>query len=116
MNARLMAWTIVLLVPGACLAAEFSLSIPLKEGRLSTENLQATVERGLHLPPTMVDFLPNLHVEVDLRGINGWLPVRAVNRALGDAFHLTVADDALLLRFDPHNLPRDWDQTCDALD
>jgi len=116
MNARLMAWTFVLLVPGACLAAEFSVSIPLKEGRLSTANLQDTVQSGLHLPPTVVDFLPNLYVEVDLRGINDRLPVRAVNRALGDAFDLTVADDALMLRFDPRNLPRDWEQTCDALD
>ncbi|MGD0139121.1 MAG: alpha/beta fold hydrolase [Tepidisphaeraceae bacterium] len=116
MNQRLMAWMFVLLVPGACLAAEFSVSVPLKEGRLSAADLQDTLERGLHLPPTVVDFLPTLPVEVDIRGINDWVAVRAVNRALGDAFHLTVADDALLLRFDPRNLPRDWDQTCDALD
>jgi pimeloyl-ACP methyl ester carboxylesterase len=107
---------LVLLVPGACLAAQSGVSIPLKEGRLSAADLRDALEEDLHLPPTVVDLLPNLDVEVDLRGINDWLLVRAVNHALGDGFHLTVADDALLLRFDPQNLPRDWDQTCDALD
>ncbi|MGA2442165.1 MAG: hypothetical protein ABSH08_14515 [Tepidisphaeraceae bacterium] len=116
MNARLMAWMFVLLAPGACLAAEYRFPIPLKDGRLSVADLQDVLEMGLHLPPTLVDLLPNLDVEVDLRGLNGWLLVRAANRALGDGFHLTVADDELSLRFDPQNLPRDWDQSCDALD
>jgi pimeloyl-ACP methyl ester carboxylesterase len=115
MIARLMALMFVLLAPGACLAAEYRVSIPLQEGRLSAADLENALEKGLHLPPTVVDLLPNPDVQVDLRGINGWMLVRAVNHALGDGFHLAVGDDALLLRFDPQDLPRDWDQSCDAL-
>ena len=54
MNARLMAWVFILLAPGACLAAEYRFSIPLKEGRLPVADLQDVLEMGLHLPPKKV--------------------------------------------------------------
>ncbi len=115
MSKQLLAYLIAFFVPGACLAAEMDVSIPLQDDRLGIIQLRQTLESELHLPKSVLDGLPDLDVAIDIRGVNGLMLVRAVNGALGDGFHLAVDDDALHISFDPEKLPGNWDQTCDAL-
>jgi pimeloyl-ACP methyl ester carboxylesterase len=87
----LIALTVVFL-PGVCPAAQSRISVPLRDGCLSFMDLG-----------------------VDLRGINDWTLVRGINSALGDGFHASVTDQRLVIGFDADKLPRDWNESCDAL-
>jgi pimeloyl-ACP methyl ester carboxylesterase len=91
-----------------------NVSIPLHEGRLDILPLRDTLDE-LHLPEAVIDGLADVDASVDLRGVNGWLLLRAVNGALGDGFHLAVDNGALRISIDPAKLPENWDQSCEAL-
>ncbi|MGD0463342.1 MAG: hypothetical protein ABSB74_12730 [Tepidisphaeraceae bacterium] len=106
---------LALFLPDVCTAAESRISVPLRKGCLTVAQLQEALEEDLHLPPTAMAFLPTMNVAVDLRSINDWLLVRGLNSAMGDGFHAGVTDQGLLVRFDADKLPRDWNQSCDAL-
>jgi hypothetical protein len=109
------AWMFALLLPAACPAAEYEISVPLQGGRLSIAQMQDGLAEALHIPPAAIACLPNMDAGLDLRGINGWLFLRALNSAMGDGFQADVTDQNLSIRFDLDKLPQDWDQTCDAL-
>lgn len=116
MRAIVFAWMLGLLLPAVCPAAEQEISIPLREGRLSIDQLQQILEEDLDIPPAAIPNLFSLDVELDLRSINGWLLVRGLNGAMGNGFHAVVTDKSLLIQIDPDQWPRDWNQSCDALD
>jgi hypothetical protein len=104
-----------LFLPAICAAAESRISVPLRNGRLSVAQVQEAIEVDLHFPPTAMAFLPTVNAGVDLRSINDWMLLRGLNSAMGEGFHAGVTDQSLLIRFDADKLPRDWNQSCDAL-
>lgn len=91
-----------------------SATVPLRDGRLSTGQFLSSLDDA-DLPPGAIAALSQIGPSVDLRGVAGWVIVRGLNTALGDGFHLSVTPNALIVQFDPDKLPRDWDQTADAL-
>jgi pimeloyl-ACP methyl ester carboxylesterase len=115
MGKRTITLLALLLLPGFCRATEVEVSVPLQDGKLGIVQLRETLESALHLSNSALDAVPDVDVAVDLRGVNGWLFVKAVNGALGQGCQLTVDEDALRIRLDTSKLPGDWDQTCDAL-
>ena len=101
---------------GLCRAAELDISVPLQNGRISLVQLRHALASELHLPDLAVEGFAGVNVDIDVRGVNGWLVARAVNGALGDGFHLAVDDDAMRIRVDTAKLPANWDQSCDAVE
>jgi hypothetical protein len=95
---------LALFLPGACVAAESRISLPLRDGCLSL----AQIQEAIGLAPTW-------DVGIDLRSINDSTLMRGLNSALGDGFNAIVTGQALVIRFDADKLPGDWDQSCDAL-
>jgi len=106
---------IAMLLPATCLAAQFQISIPLRDGQLSIGELRQTFGRELHLPASVVSGLPDVNISVDLRGIDGWMLVRALNSAMGDGFHFAVQSNELIATIDSQKLPASWNDACDAL-
>jgi len=89
-------------------------SLPLRDGAVRLEDLQHALTADLHAPKQLTDRLPNLGGSIDLRGINGWLAVRALNAAMGDACQIHVTADAMVITFDPDGLPGSYDEAADA--
>jgi len=111
----ILPWLGVLLLPGFCAADEYHVSIPLQDGRLSAGPLRDVLNDDFNVSPDLIGWVGDLDVPIDLRGVNGWVFVRGLNSALGDGFHFDVTDDELRITADPDKLPRDWDESCDAL-
>jgi pimeloyl-ACP methyl ester carboxylesterase len=106
---------IAMLIPATCMAAHFQISIPLQDGRLGIGELRQTLEHEWDLPASVVSGLPDVNISVDLRGIDGWMMVRALNSAMGDGFHFAVKSDELIATIDSRKLPASWNDACDAL-
>jgi hypothetical protein len=115
-NGRFFAGIIALLWPFVALGDIHTTTLPLRDGRVSIGQLLGAIETQARLPGPSIDAISRVGPSVDLQGIGGWIMVRGLNSALGDAFNLNVTQDVLTIRFDPDKLPQDWDQTCDALD
>jgi hypothetical protein len=99
---------------GVARAEQHDLRVPLKDGRLSLQQLQDSLGHVLHVPDSVLDVLPAPDGFIDIRGIGGWVAIRALDGALGDGFDVRVSDRELVIQFDPDKLPRDWDAGCDA--
>jgi hypothetical protein len=84
--------------------------IPLDNGRVTTGEISRRLAEDLHVPEQVAHRL-NINLSLSVRGISGWLAVQGANSALGDGFHLSVSDDALIVEIDPEKLPRDWSET-----
>jgi hypothetical protein len=114
---NLLVWVlgVCLLAPSAGLAAERSVSIPLEDGWLSTSQLRTVLEKDFYLPPAVLEPVLSPDVGLNVESIGGWVVVDAMNRALGQGFHLRVSDQALTIEYDPQKLPRGWNESCDAL-
>lgn len=112
MRLRFIALLIAWVVPAISLSAELTISIPLQGGRLSILQLRQALESELPL----LDGIPDVDLKVDLRGVNGWVLTRALNGALGDGFQVAINNDALEIAVDPANLPKNWSESCAALD
>jgi hypothetical protein len=105
---------LALLWPALALAEPHEACIPLQDGRISLRQVGDSLSHILHVPQSVLDQLTLPDVAIDMRGIGGWIAVRAVNGALGDGFQVRVGDEALVIWFDPDKLPSDWDSGCDA--
>ena len=84
-------------------AAPHEVRVPLRDGRLSTAELTDV------LPRSMAAKLPA--GSIDVRSWGGSLLVAGLNASLGDGCHVSVARDAVVVRFDADKLPHDWDAT-----
>jgi hypothetical protein len=99
---------------GNSYAAMHRASVPLQNGQISVVLLSKCLATELHLPPGPLNHLP-VDARFDLRGIEGASVVRGLNQALGEGFHLTLQPDALVINFDPDQMPGNLDGVCDAL-
>jgi pimeloyl-ACP methyl ester carboxylesterase len=73
----------------------------LHDGKLATADLSRVLLDNFHLKGVELDA-----GSIDLRGVQGWTFVRALNAALGDGASVRIDDDALVLSLDAENLPR----------
>jgi pimeloyl-ACP methyl ester carboxylesterase len=91
-------------------AATHVARVPLREGKLHTDDLVAALAEHVGLE---VDC--PISGRIDLSSLKGSLFVRAMNKSLGDGCRLSVEADALVLQFDPEKLPKNARQTKKAI-
>jgi hypothetical protein len=96
---------LILLTPAVATARELCLTIPLQDGRIT----------DLSIPPAVFKTVPSFGLSVDLNGLDGCMFVRALNSALTPGLRLDVVNDDLAIFVDPSKLPKDWNQSCDAI-
>lgn len=105
------AWAAILVLwPVFSFANVHQLRVPLKDGKLHLADVAATLSNDLYLPHELAGALRAAGT-INVRGIGGSLCIAALNKSLGDGFSLHVSDHALLIRFDPDKLPRNWRAT-----
>jgi hypothetical protein len=76
--------------------------VPLHDGKLRTADLSKALCEEFHLPRISLSF-----GVVDLRGLHGSAFVDALNESLGEGFHVSLSDEALVMELDVDKLPTD---------
>jgi pimeloyl-ACP methyl ester carboxylesterase len=93
----------VALLASPLAAAPMEARVKLRDGKLQTADVSRVLLESFHLKGV------ELNVgSIDMTGLRGATFCRALKASLGDGCNIEVAEDALILHFDPAKLPRSF--------